>query len=119
MKYHFITNAILLSLATAAGGISSSSLGTKSPKGKKGKGTKGGTKACRSYPQPTDGSVYIMTNEPQNEILVYSRSDKTGELRFVSAAETGGDGGQLSGGPLPPPTGMSNHFSPSIKKMYF
>ena len=66
MKYHFITNVILLSLATAAGGISSRL--TKSPKGK---GTKGGTKTCKSYPQPTDGSVYIMTNEPQNEILVF------------------------------------------------
>lgn len=115
MKYHFITNAILLSLATAAGGISSK---TKSPKGMK--GGKGRGKACKSYyPQAKDGSVYIMTNEPKNEILVYSRSDKTGELDFVAAVETGGNGGQLSGGPLPPPTGMSNHFSPSIKKMYF
>ena len=59
-----------------------------------------------SHPKPTFSSVYTMTNQPKNEILIYKRDVYTGELSFVKAVETGGEGSQLRPPaipPLPPP----------------
>lgn len=61
--------------------------------------------SCNAYPIQKDGSIYIMTNEPDNEILLYSRSESSGRLVFEGSFSTNGSGGQLSGGPLPAPTG--------------
>ena len=38
-------------------------------------------------------AVYTMTNQPDNEVLVYSRDQSTGALTFEQAVSTGGSGG--------------------------
>jgi len=52
--------------------------------------------------EPTPSAVYTMTNQPTNEILVYSRDPYTGKLTFENKVATEGMGGRLSSSSGPP-----------------
>ncbi|KAL7491876.1 hypothetical protein ACHAWT_001167, partial [Skeletonema menzelii] len=40
-------------------------------------------------------TVYTMTNQPNNEIVIFKRNEVTGKLTFIDTVETGGEGHQF------------------------
>uniref|UniRef100_A0A6V2LQ40 Uncharacterized protein n=1 Tax=Ditylum brightwellii TaxID=49249 RepID=A0A6V2LQ40_9STRA len=86
--------------------LSSKSRSSKSKSSSQSRGRS--SKSSKSQPEwysPSVSSVYMMTNEPINEILIFSRNDSSGKLDFVNAVRSNGSGLQLSGGTaLSPPT---------------
>lgn len=52
-------------------------------------------KSCKANPGDSTtrfSTVYTMTNQPTNEIVIYERNERTGELAYIKNVATGGAG---------------------------
>ena len=59
------------------------------------KAGKGKGKACKADQGDSTSrfsTVYTMTNQPNNEIVIFKRNEVTGKLTFIDTVETGGEG---------------------------
>ena len=61
------------------------------------KSGKAGKSSEDSAPTSTASALYTMTNQPDNEILVYSRDVSHGQLTFEQSVSTTGSGSTIAG----------------------